>query len=269
MDTRYVVRIEEYCREFNVPPEYLADILRDPKVNPMIRGKGFEFSTLVRLREVLNSEIWAVTKPRMNAQGLDHDVDVLITHLPSKKTVSVECKLSKKGSFKAHPDGRTECSVKCMRSRTIGEEVIVSRAPALGVTEQQLRSHKDNYLTKDFDLVISTLANAIYTTDETSGDYVWAPSEQTKNALERIVGSEESNLQEATFDYLLVAKASNLSPVSNGTICRRRTCENPSTCIFIPNYPSVEFDRDNNQPLEPWNSISSLEALLLQVIGTK
>lgn len=33
--------VEEFCRRFDIPIEYLADTLSDPKVIPMIRGKAF------------------------------------------------------------------------------------------------------------------------------------------------------------------------------------------------------------------------------------
>ena len=42
----------KYCIDFNIPINYLSDILRDSKVNPMIRGKGFEFSTLMAFQNI-------------------------------------------------------------------------------------------------------------------------------------------------------------------------------------------------------------------------
>ena len=56
----------------------------------MIRGKGFEFSTLIAFQNILNSEIWEVSKPNMNAQAMQHDVDILVKHIPSAKTISVD-----------------------------------------------------------------------------------------------------------------------------------------------------------------------------------
>jgi hypothetical protein len=95
----------KYCVDFNIPIDYLSDILRDSKVNPMIRGKGFEFSTLMAFENILNPSVWAVSKPNMNAQAMQHDVDILVKHIPSGKTISVECKLSKKDSFRISKTG--------------------------------------------------------------------------------------------------------------------------------------------------------------------
>jgi hypothetical protein len=93
---RWIEALEDYCSEFNIPKEKLAQILQDPKVNPMIRGKGFEYSSLLFLQENLNSDIYEVSKPNMNAQSMQHDVDILVKHKPSGATISIECKLSGK-----------------------------------------------------------------------------------------------------------------------------------------------------------------------------
>jgi hypothetical protein len=259
----------KYCQDFNIPIDYLSDILRDSKVNPMIRGKGFEFSTLVAFQNILRSDIWEVSKPNMNAQAMQHDVDILVKHIPSGKTISVECKLSKKDSFRISKTGETTAAVKCMRSRTLGQEIIEDRAPIMGVTVEQLNAHKDNYLTTDFDVVASSFGNAFYTTDKESGDYIWTPASSHQEVIKKILQNPNVDLKKAAFDYILVAKASDLSPSSGFYACARRTCKHRDSCAFIPNYPVVKFDNSSGAPIKPWNSLRELENVLLEVLSKK
>jgi hypothetical protein len=261
--------IIQYCIDFNIPIDYLTEILRDSKVNPMIRGKGFEFSTLVSFQNILNPEIWSVSKPIMNAQAMQHDIDILVEHIPTGKTISVECKLSKKDSFRISKNGLISSAVKCMRSRTLGQEIIIERAPILGVTVEQLTAHKDNYLTTDFDIVASSFGNAFYTTDEKTGQYVWAPSDAHEPVIRKILKSSQSDLKKTAFDYILLAKAEDLSPEAGFAPCSRKACNHKKTCTFIPNYPVVNFDSFSGEPKKPWNSLNALEGILLEVLRKK
>jgi hypothetical protein len=261
--------LTKYCIDFNIPIDYLPDILRDSKVNPMIRGKGFEFSTLIAFQDILNPEIWEVSKPNMNAQAMQHDVDILVKHIPSGKSISVECKLSKKDSFRISKTGEIAAAVKCMRSRTLGQEIIADRAPIMGVTVEQLNAHKDNYLTTDFDVVASSFGNAFYTTDKESGEYIWKPTSSHKGVIEKILQSPNVDLKKAAFDYMLVAKASDLSPAAGFARCGRKACKHRDSCVFIPNYPVVKFDSASGEPTKPWSSLKSLEAVLLEVLSKK
>jgi len=261
--------LTKYCIDFNIPIDYLSDILRDSKVNPMIRGKGFEFSALIAFQNILNPEIWEVSKPNMNAQAMQHDVDILVKHIPSGKTISVECKLSKKDSFRISKTGEISAAVKCMRSRTLGQEIIADRAPIMGVTIEQLNAHKDNYLTTDFDVVASSFGNAFYTTDKESGEYIWKPTASHQSVIKKILQNPTVDLKKAAFDYILVAKASDLSPAAGFAPCARKTCKHRDSCAFIPNYPVVKFDIASGEPTKPWNSLKSLEAVLLEVLSKK
>ena len=259
----------KYCRDFNIPIDYLSDILRDSKVNPMIRGKGFEFSTLMAFQNILRPEVWEVSKPNMNAQAMQHDVDILVKHIESGKTISVECKLSKKDSFRISKTGEITAAVKCMRSRTLGQEIIAERAPLMGVTVEQLNAHKDNYLTTDFDVVASSFGNAFYTTDKENGEYIWSPDASHRGVVEKILQNQKVDLKKAAFDYILVAKASDLSPAAGFTPCARKTCKHQDSCAFIPNYPVVKFDSSSGKPIKPWNSLMALENVLLDVLSKK
>ena len=259
----------KYCVDFNIPIDYLSDILRDSKVNPMIRGKGFEFSTLMAFQKILIPEVWEVGKPNMNAQAMQHDVDILVKHIPSGKTISVECKLSKKDSFRISKTGEISAAVKCMRSRTLGQEIIAERAPIMGVTVEQLNAHKDNYLTTDFDVVVSSFGNAFYTTDKENGEYIWTPSSSHREVIEKILQTPNADLKKSAFDYILVAKAADLSPASGFYPCARKTCKHQDSCAFIPNYPVVKFDSRSGAPNKPWNSLKALEDVLLEVLSKK
>src|SRR3989344_1000920 len=169
MSKSWEEKVKEYCVKYNIPVLYLAETLYEPKVVPMIRGKAFEFSVMISLREVLPKDKWNVDKPIMNAQAGFHDVDVRAQHKPTGKVVRVECKLAKKGAFKLFTDGHSEIRVKCMRSRTLGPAKVKELAPKLGVPEKVLAVHNDQYLPTDFDLVLSSIGNAFYTTDKKTG----------------------------------------------------------------------------------------------------
>src|SRR3989338_6697920 len=179
-------KVEEYCKKYNIPVLYLAETLYEPKVVPMIRGKAFEFSVMMTLQEILPRDEWQVDKPMMNAQIGFHDVDVRVIHKPTKEVVRVECKLAKKGGYRLFTDGHSEIRVKCMRSRTLGLTKVKELAPKFGVSEKVLAVHNDQYLSADFDLVISSIANAFYSTDKKTGYFEWNPPLSGENFLRKI-----------------------------------------------------------------------------------
>jgi len=69
-----------YCKKFNVPVEYLFEILEDQKVTPMIRGKAMEFNAYLLLESNLPKTVWSVQKLNLNAQPGFYDEDISITH---------------------------------------------------------------------------------------------------------------------------------------------------------------------------------------------
>ncbi len=160
MSKSWEEKVKEYCEKYNIPVLYLAETLYEPKVVPMIRGKAFEFSVMMVLQEILPKDEWQVDKPMMNAQIGLHDIDVRVLHKPTKKIISVECKLSKKGGYRLFNDGHSEIRIKCMRSRTLGTAKVKELAPKFGVTEKVLAIHNDQYLPTDFDIIISSIGNA-------------------------------------------------------------------------------------------------------------
>ena len=92
---RWEDKLIDFCKRYDLEIEYLAEVLNDPKVVPMIRGKSFEFSAKKYLAEIL-SDKYKVINPRLNAQTGQHDIDIAITNTHTGKKYSVECKLASK-----------------------------------------------------------------------------------------------------------------------------------------------------------------------------
>lgn len=259
-------RIRAYCQEYNIPLDYLADTLSEPKVVPMVRGKAFEFSAMLALQSILDANTWDVSKTPMNAQQGSHDVDVLVTHRASSQRIAVECKLAKKGSFIARTDGSASIKVKCMRSRTLGTTMVAQLAPQLGVAPAQLQVHNDQYLPTDFDVVITSIGNAFYDTDPTTGLFIWAPSPTgvvfLENLRERHRVPPTISLKDFAFSQLYVARARDLAVSANGIQCGRRTCVDSGNCGFVPNYPIINFASNTLTVREPWHWAGNISHVL-------
>lgn len=268
----WLVEVYRYCSRYDIPVKYLVEIVSDPKVIPMIRGKAFEYSAMLLLRRFLPAERWIVDKVSMNAAFGFHDMDVRVVHIPTGKIVSVECKLAKKGGYRLKK-GVSTIGVKCMRSRTLGPKMITLLANKTGIAEHVVAVHNDQYLPNDFDVVLTNIANAFYETEEDTGMYLWQPSaageEFLKSLAGRAVASDES-LQNVAFEKVYVAAASRLAvtPV-NHVVCSRRNCDNHNACGFIPNYPVVHFPIKNTHPAQPWYDLAESEQVFLDVIENK
>jgi hypothetical protein len=254
-------KVEGYCKKYNVPLFYLAETLYEPKVVPMIRGKAFEFSVMVALQKILPTDSWVVDKPMMNAQTGFHDIDVRIRHLASNKIIKIECKLAKKGGFRSFPDGHVEIRVKCMRSRTLGAAKVKELAPKFGVPEHVLAIHNDQYLPVDYDLVITSIGNAFYSTDKQTGLFEWLPSRNGLDFLMALGMSSQDNPQDFAFNTMFIARTSDLAINNNGVVCTRGKCQNKTSCGFIPNYPIIQFDSNTYRPVNGWYSIKDCETL--------
>lgn len=257
-----------FCDLYNIPINHLGSILKDPKVIPMIRGKAFEFSIKDCLDTILSKQEWKVSKPFLNPQLGSHDQDILIEHTNTKKLITIECKLAAKGRYK-YQDNKSIFHIKCMRSRTLGSELCKRLALQKGKNEQSLMIHNDQYLPEDFDLVITSLANAFYSTD-LNGIFVWNPSKIGQKFLNHRFGTGKTPefYQRSAFNDIYVAKSSNLkiSP-ENKILCTRKKCNDHSNCGFIPNYPTLIFNHsDNNIINNTWTHINNIETLLLDFI---
>jgi hypothetical protein len=256
--------IIKFCEHYNIPIEYLADTLNEPKVIPMIRGKAFEFSVLKKLQEILNENDWKPIKDVMNAQLGSHDEDVSIINARTSKRFSVECKLAGKGRFKKAKTGEYIINVKCMRSRTMGENIVLRLAPQLGISVESLSCHNDQYRQTDFDLVVTSIGNAFYETDD-DGLFFWNPCEEGEKFLNKLLGESNPELQQqAGFNKMYVASSQDLSVGNGYQKCARKTCTNKENCGFIPNYPPIIFDAITLRPTNGWLPIEEIETILIR-----
>lgn len=278
--------LDNFCRKYNIDLQNLADVLNDPKVIPMIRGKAFEFTIKTLICDILPPEKYEISNPRINAQTGLEDVDVAIYDKEKDKTYSAECKLAAKGEFKLE-NNIPKIKVKCMRSRTLGETAAQQKAKRTNLDFELLMIHNDQYIAQDFDLVITSIANAFYETDD-QGLFYWCPPEEAINFLTKI----NATTQDEAFYKIYVARSDQLSvngsnKTGNKVIkCTRikkrktgkkdkqgkdiyhRTCPevlenlNKQHCNFIPNYPVIYFDLTTGEPLNPWVKLENIESLL-------
>lgn len=249
-------KLRDFCQRYDLEIDYLADILNDPKVIPMIRGKSFEFTVKEYLSDIL-SKNYQVTNPRLNAQTGLHDIDVAIINITNSKQYSIECKLASKGSFRLNQKGNPYLKVKCMRSRTLGDEAALLRSKAKDIPFEFLKIHNDQYTANDFDFVVTSIANAFYQTDE-KGLFYWFPDNTEASFLKQI-GIES---QEQAFPTMYVAESRFLAANEVNQIkCTRKKCQE-NNCNFIPNYPIIYFDRDSGKVLPPWFPLVTIEDLL-------
>ncbi|NJL90602.1 MAG: restriction endonuclease [Coleofasciculaceae cyanobacterium SM2_1_6] len=266
----WIQEVSEFCQYYNISLEYLAEILRDPKVIPMVRGKAFEFFVAKSLKEVLPSQDWEVEKPFLNPQLGSHDSDVKVIHISTGKIISVECKLADKGSYKYIEKLKLNAfRVKCMRSRTLGEAKVKQLAPIYGVSEAVLKIHNDQYLPTDFSIVITSIANAFYDTDKSSGSFIWKPSTRGEIFLRNLqyLYGVSNDLKDFGFSRMYVARACDIVIKDiNEIICTRKKCDNKQNCGFIPNYPVIGIPNECKYPVKYWTpveeSIKVFESLL-------
>jgi len=154
MNERELIRIGEgilnYCKMYDVPIAYLMDILEDPKVVPMIRGKAMEFNGFMLLESALSRSNWSVQKLNLNPQPGFLDEDITATHKRTGIIFKVETKSSVRGSFNIGEKSRVikkpHFKVKCHRSR--------SNIKLAG-------SSNDKYPVDAFDVIITNPSNAI------------------------------------------------------------------------------------------------------------
>jgi len=267
MTNNWTQKLIEYCQSYNIPIEYLADTLYEPKVVPMIRGKAFEYSVINRLQAVLPSNEWIISKATAGEEAFYHDTDVRVFHKRTGRIVRLECKLSKKEGYRLFSDGHSEIRVKCMRSRTLGDAKVKELAPKLGIDEKALAEHRDQYVASDFDIVVTSIGNAFYRTDSKTHFYVWKPKRNEQEFLIKLGASDPNSLKDFAFNTILIAKTKDLiASTSTGVICTRKQCSNKTDCGFIPNYPIIRFEPDITQPSNPWGGIEQAQAILKSLV---
>lgn len=229
--------IQRYCKKFNIPVEFLFEILEDQKVTPMIRGKAMEYNAYLLLEKILPKSIWSVQKLNLNPQTGAYDEDISITHRRTGVILKIESKSAVRGSIS---DGK--------KSRIL-------KVPHFNVKSHRSRSNiklagtsNDRYSVDSFDVLITNTLNAIFE-GNTVGE-----------SLEVIHNNALKNL---LFDHYGVVNAEDLI-----LACETdwRFCIPKDIAIdgFIPRTPYVKLNDDEN-----WNPISKIESRLLEIIETK
>jgi hypothetical protein len=270
-DLEVLSKIKGYCFEHGLDFRAIYDVLNEPKVVPMIRGIGYEYVVKSALEKILvNDDRFicrkTIVNPQLTVQGTDMDV----FDKQRNKVLNLECKLAKNGSFTVGRRGSgPNCKIKVMRSRTLGVEVMPTVSRDWGVTIEQLSAHKDNYLGSKFDYVVTNIRNAFYVTmdDET---FRFQPNEQGWSFLESYFNTrnhdEIDNLLKNLHFY---ARAIDLTPKVGGFNCTRRGCPNPTTCEFIPNYPTFNLAESsslfNQTATNAWKPLANIRTDMYQL----
>jgi len=240
-----IQKIIDYCEEHGLDFQSLPEIIDEPKVAPMVRGIGFEYVIKNYLINLLKkNDNLTVKKEIINSQLTVKGDDLQIYERDTKKSFSLECKLAKNNSFSLGTKNKkySHCSIKVMRSRTLGDEIIKRLSKKGEATIEELKSHKDSYLYNHFDLVITNLRNAFYITNEDK-KFIFRPNDEEWSFLENFCNTNNhSKIDNDLKNNHYFANSFDLAPISKNNICNRKKCPNPNDCKFIPNYPVFRFD---------------------------
>jgi hypothetical protein len=267
MPAEWQDKIKDYCEKYNIPIIHLAETLHEPKVVPMIRGKAFEFSVITALEKILPRNEWRISKAVTTDEYGLHDTDIRILHKRTGKLLRVECKLAKKQGYRLFQDGHIEIKVKCMRSRTLGVAKVKELAPRLGVSENVLSIHNDQYVIADFDIVVTSIGNAFYRTDRKTRVHEWKPSVTEEDFLSHLNPLSVKSLKDVSFESMYLASTKDLViRHSTGVLCTRKQCDNKENCGFIPNYPIIRFDGKTLKPTNGWIRIEESQTLLKSLV---
>ena len=243
--TKLLNHLSSYCSEHGLDIESLPSLFDEPKLVPMIRGIGFEYVVEKDLTQIfINSDRFKITKPVINAQFEIRDVDVEIFDTKFQKQIAIECKLAKNNSFrsKTTKNNFPHCSIKIMRSRTLGDQKIAEFSKKENIEISKINSHKDSYLSNHFDYIVTNLRNAFYRTTE-EGLFRFSPTKDEVNFLQQFFGvSSVNEVDQKLKNTHFYIKAEKLIPKNSGTECPRKTCQDKHQCEFIPNYPIFRLD---------------------------
>jgi hypothetical protein len=223
-----------YCLKFNIPVEYLFEILEDQKVTPMIRGKAMEYNAYLLLEKILPKTTWSVQKLNLNAQTGLYDEDISVTHRRTGIILKVESKSAVRASISEGKRSKIlkvpHFCVKCHRSR--------SNIKLAG-------SSNDRYSDDSFDILVTNPSNAIFEGNTVGETLEVVRSEDLKNLLYKFY-------MVFTDEDLIVASANDW-----------RYCIPKDISVegFIPRTPFVKLENDDN-----WKPLSSIEERLLEVV---
>ena len=231
-------RLFEYCQKFNIPLEFLFEILEDQKVTPMIRGKAMEYNAFLILVQTLPRATWSVQKLNLNAQTGTHDEDISVTHRRTGVILKVESKSAVRGSAS---DGR--------RSRVLKD------IPHFKVKSHRSRSNielagtsNDRYSVDSFDVLITHPSNSIYEGNTVGENLEVVHDARVKSMLLAFynVNTDQELINACENDWRFCIPA---DIAEDG---------------FIPRTPYVKLQEDPN-----WHTLGMLEARLLQVVDDK
>lgn len=227
----------KYCKKFNVPLDFLFEILEDQKVTPMIRGKAMEYNAFLLLDNALSKATWGVQKLNLNAQTGVHDEDISITHRRTGIILKVESKSTVRGSIS---DGK--------RSRIL-------KVPHFNVKSHRSRSNiklagssNDRYSVDSFDVLITNTSNAIF---------------EGNTVGERLEVVHKEELKKMLYEFYNVDTDEKLITACEND-WRFTIPKDIAVDGFIPRTPSVKLIDD-----EKWKPISFIEDRLLEVVEEK
>lgn len=225
-----------YCKRFNIPIEYLFEILGDQKVTPMIRGKATEYNAYLYLDKILPRKTWSVQKLNLNAQTGTNDEDISITHRNTGVILKVESKNAVRGSMSIGVRSKTKVphfKVKCHRSRS---------------NIKLADTSNDRYSIDSFDIIVTNTSNAIFEGRTIGESLELIHKQEIRDFLYEFykTTSEESLLESSGNDWRFCIPS---DIAENG---------------FIPRTPMVEMVNDPN-----WLPLSMIENRLTLVVDGK
>jgi hypothetical protein len=139
----------------------------------------------------------------------------------------------------------------------------------MGIEEDVLAVHNDQYLSKDFDIVLCSIGNAFYRTDKQTNRFEWRPNEMEEQFLHSMEPSKSESLKDFAFRKMYLAKSCDIAVgKSTGVICTRKACNNRNDCGFIPDYPIIRLDKLSN-PINSWVSIEHALDFFKNIIKSK
>lgn len=230
-------KLLKYCKKFNVPLEFLFEILEDQKVTPMIRGKAMEYNAFLMLDKILPRSTWSVQKLNLNAQTGVHDEDISVTHRRTGIILKVESKSTVRGSIS---DGK--------RSRILNVAHFNVKSHRSRSNIKLAGSSNDRYSVDSFDVLITNTSNAIFE-GNTVGEH-----------LEVVY---KKSVKQMLYEFYKVKNDDDLI-VACENDWRFTIPKDIAVDGFIPRTPYVKLENDEN-----WKPLSTIEDRLLEVVEDK
>ena len=76
-----------------------------------------------------------------------------------------------------------------------------------------------------------------------------------------------NSLQDLAFNKIYIISSKNISIFQGGhQTCTRRKCENKNDCGFIPNYPTLKFNKNSRTPSNGWYEIDKAATVLNSIL---